>query len=84
MAKGKLRHIFEFALIFLVLIVSISLMEFFRNTWIRLAIITFTSIFYVGAGIFHHWEEKNLNSKQVFEYLALGLLMFLILQAVYK
>ena len=84
MKKSWLRHSFEFLLVFAVLIVALILLEIFRNTWSRLLIIVFVSIFYVVIGVFHHWEEKNLTWKVFAEHLAIGIMMFLVLQGIYK
>ncbi|MDP2671528.1 MAG: hypothetical protein Q8P13_03685 [bacterium] len=37
------------------------------------------SALYFAFGIFHHLEERNLNSKIIWEYLALSLLVFVVL-----
>ena len=84
MKKGWLGHSFEFLLVFVVLIGGIILLELFRDSFLRLEIISFLAVFYIAVGVFHHWEEKNLNFTQVLEHLAIGFFIFLILQAIYK
>ena len=52
MSKSWLRHSFEFILVFAFLIVAIVLLEIFRDSNVRLLIISASSIFYVFVGIF--------------------------------
>lgn len=81
--KGRLRHSFEFILVIGILVVAILLLDFFKGYSVHLAIISFLSLLYVAVGVFHHWEEKNLNINQVFEHLAIGSLIFVVLSAIY-
>lgn len=83
MNKSTFRKSFEFILVFLVILVSIFLLEFFKSSQIRVGIITSLVSFYVVAGAVYHFEKKNLKFSQILEYLAVGTLMFIILSAIY-
>jgi hypothetical protein len=82
--KSFFRHGFEFLLIGFVLIFGIVLLNFVKDYSLRLALIAALALFYVGAGIWHHWEERNLHIKQVLEHLAIGLLIFSVLAAIFR
>lgn len=84
MRKGTLRKAFEFLLVFFILISSIILLEYFKSSQIRFGIITGVSSVYIVAGVIYHYEQKNLKVTQVLEYLAIGLMMFIILSAIYR
>lgn len=84
MRKGALRKSFEFLLVFFILFLSIVLLEYFKSSQIRFGIITCVSSFYIVAGVLYHYEQKNLKITRVLEYLAVGVIMFIILSAVYR
>lgn len=83
MRKGFLKRSFEFILVFTVLIVAIFLLEFFKDSQIRLGLITFLTIFYAVIGIVYHHEEHNLKATSILEHLAIGAMMFVILSSIY-
>jgi hypothetical protein len=81
--KGFLGHSFEQVLFVLILVLAIFLLEFFRDSTIRLAIKTTLSLLYIAIGVFHHLEEKNLRPSQILEHTAIGAIIFVILSAIY-
>ncbi len=83
MRKGWLGHGFEYILIVVTILSAIFLLEFFKDSVIRLWIKSALVVFYLVVGTFHHYEEKNLKPTQVLEYAAIGVLMFVILSALY-
>lgn len=83
MNSNKLKHAFEYILIFSILIFAIFLLEFFKERSTRQIIITSLSFLYLAVGVWHHWEEKNLTASQILEHAALGAIMFIILSAIY-
>lgn len=84
MNKTTLRKSFEFILVFFVIITSIFLLEYFKSAQIRVGIITCLTSFYIVSGVVYHYEQKNLKITQVFEYFAIGIMMFIILSAIYR
>ena len=79
-----LRHSFEFVLVALVLIAAIIGLSFVSGYSQRLGIIALVTLFYVLVGIWHHHEEKNLHIKQVLEHFGIGVLLFVVLAALYR
>ena len=78
------RHSFEFLLVAFVLIAAVIGLSFVSNYSQRVGLIAFLTLFYVVVGIWHHHEDKNLHIKQVLEHLGVGLLIFVVLAAVYR
>lgn len=83
MKKGSFRNAFEYLSIFFIIVSAIFLLEYFRDSTVRLIIITSLTSFYVVVGILYHFEKKNLKFSQILEYLAIGIITFIILSAVY-
>jgi hypothetical protein len=50
-----------------------------QNSSIRFLLILAISLIYFFFGIFHHYEEKNLSKKIVFEYMGVSLIVFVVL-----
>ncbi|OGY25576.1 MAG: hypothetical protein A2864_02680 [Candidatus Woykebacteria bacterium RIFCSPHIGHO2_01_FULL_39_12] len=84
MEKYFLKHSVQYALLALVFVGVITLLILLKNTNIRLILISFYSIFYFVFGVWHHWEEKKVKSTTVLEYLAISLIIFIILFAVFS
>ena len=83
MRKGLLGHGFEQILVVIILILAIFLLEFFHDSNTRLFIKAALSFLYIAVGVLHHYEEKNLKPSQILEHTAIGVLMFVILSALY-
>lgn len=81
--KYYFEHILQYALLVVVFIVSVTVLFQIYNLILKLVIITFVSFFYLLWGIWHHWEEKNLNRTHVLEYSAISGLIFVILAFVF-
>lgn len=81
--KYNHEHILQYALWVVVFVVSVILLFQIYSSLLKLTIISFVSIFYLLWGIWHHWEEKNLNRTHVLEYLAISSLIFIILAFVF-
>lgn len=79
-----LRHSFEFILVALVLIAAIVGLSFVSDYSQRLGLIALVTLFYVVVGIWHHHEEKNLHIKQILEHFGIGVLLFVVLAALYR
>ncbi len=84
MKKGLLAHGFEQVLVVVILLAAIFLLEFFHEANTRLVIKTSLSLLYIVVGVLHHFEEKNLKPSQILEHSAIGVIMFVILSAIYK
>lgn len=82
--KQPLRHSFEFILITIVLVAVVVGLSFIDEYSQRLALIGLAMLFYVVAGVWHHYEEKNLHIKQVLEHLGIAALLFVVLAALYR
>ena len=79
-----LKHSFEFLLVIIILAVAVSLLGIFNDSVVRFWIICVLAFFYVIFGIWHHWEERNLNLNQILEHAAIGLLIFVVLYSLYR
>jgi len=84
MEKYFLKHSVQYALLALVFVGVITLLILFKDTSVRLILISFYSIFYFVFGVWHHWEEKKVKATTVLEYLAISLIIFIILFAVFS
>lgn len=82
--KQPLKHGFEFILIGSILFVAVIGLSFIKDSSLRIGLIGAISLFYVIAGIWHHYEEKNLHRKQVLEHFAMGALLFVVLAALFR
>lgn len=56
--KQPLKHGFEFILIGSILFVAVIGLSFIKDSSLRIGLIGAISLFYVIAGIWHHYEEK--------------------------
>ena len=79
-----LRHGFEFIMVAAVLVAAIIGLTFIKDYSQRVGLIALITLFYVVVGIWHHHEEKNLHIKQVLEHLGIGVLLFVVLSALYR
>ncbi len=82
--KQTIRHSFEFILIAVVLVFGLVVLNFVDSYQTRLGIIALLTLFYVVAGVWHHWEEKILHIKQVLEHFGIAALIFVVLSALYR
>jgi predicted ferric reductase len=78
-----LRHLGQFAAFILTIILIIGLLYLIGDTFWRLTIIFAISAVYLGFGLAHHQEEKNLNFSTILEYLFIALIILITLYSIF-
>jgi len=77
------EHILQYGLLVLATVFFISVLFQLKDFLVKLAVIILISSIYLLWGIWHHWEEKNLTSAHVLEYLVISALIFGVLVFVF-
>ena len=73
--KKPLRHIFDYAILSLLLSVSLFLLIYFNgNPKIQRVLVIFAGSCYVAWGYLHHKKEKTLDLSIIIEYLLYSVL----------
>lgn len=81
--KYYLGHLSHYVLLVIIFIFSIyALFQIENDIW-KLALVSFLSLFYLIFGIWHHIEEKNLNTNHVLEYLVVSAIIFVVLYSLF-
>jgi len=74
------RHGIDFLILALIIGLGLGGLVFFRfDIASQVAIIVLLGIMYVFWGVFHHIHDGNLDSRIIFEYLAIAALMVFVL-----
>lgn len=74
------KHLTHYVFLFMGLVLSVSLLIFFRfNRSAQLISGFFGAAFYVSWGIIHHALEDRLSKEIIIEYLLFGVLAFVML-----
>lgn len=81
--KYHREHLLQYALLAVVFIFSLAILIQLTEMVPRLLVICVLSAFYLGWGVWHHWEEKNLTRAHVLEYLLISTLIFVVLAFVF-
>jgi len=69
----------EYTILAIILVSLIVALSLATSQIVKFGLILLLSSGYLLYGILHHYEEKNLNSRIVFEYFAVSFLIFIIL-----
>ena len=77
------EHILQYGLLVLAFVFFITGIFQLKDFLPKLIVISFLSAFYLLWGIWHHYEEKDLTTAHVLEYLVFSALIFIILTFVF-
>jgi len=77
------EHVLQYILLIITFTFFLYLLFLLTNYVFKVVVVSFLSMLYFGWGMWHHWEEKNLNRKHFFEYLVISALIFMILSFVF-
>ena len=81
--KYHREHLIQYGLLLVIFAFSLFLLVQINNVFTRLLIITVLALVYLGWGIWHHFEEKNLTTSHVLEYSVVAALIFTVLSFVF-
>lgn len=76
-----LRHLFQYALLILIVLVGAFAFFSLESSFERFVVVFSLTALYVIWGIWHHYEERNLTLEVMLEYVVMAAFIFWVLVA---
>ena len=78
------KHISQYFLMILIFLLTIFVITFVSSIFWRFVLVFSLASLYLGYGVYHHHEEKNLKLSVFLEYLFVAIIIFLVLFSLFR